>query len=216
MKIPFGLLLADGPLLLKHKPHSLAPHLLGYEAPSTTHAVLNEQGLICGLSSGTSISTSTFCLFSASLSLAPHGAQIKDRVLALVLQWLNLIKSAPHSKLEEHHQELQKMADARCDRRDKSDPLDFVPCAPKQARRSSMEEALPKPSSLGEFDSENFEFLNERLAPEHVLTTIRDPDHASDGINLSAYEMDWEVENGVKNNIAKVHDQKKLTKLKKL
>lgn len=194
IKISFAMPPTTDAILATSRPHLLASHLLGHEAPNTLHAVLSDKGLINGLSSGTSIDTSTFSFFSVTLSLTPHGMQNKDQVLDLVFQWLNLIKNAPHDKLKEYHQELQKMADIRFNFREAADPLDFASYAAKQMFRYPLEEILSAPSSLGEFDSESYEFLKGKLVPENAIITVFDPDHDDNGGKLSVSDEEWETE----------------------
>ena len=52
LKIFFACPPLNDPLLKESKPQRVLSHLIGHEAPGSLHAVLNEDGLITGLSSG--------------------------------------------------------------------------------------------------------------------------------------------------------------------
>ena len=79
------------------RPHRVISHLIGHEGNGSLHQILNDEGLIYGLSSGMGVDTSDFGLFSVTLRLTKKGIQQRDHVTALFWQWINLIKTFTES-----------------------------------------------------------------------------------------------------------------------
>lgn len=102
---------SDDPVMASSRPFRVLSHLLGHESPGSLHHLLEEEGWINSLASGTGISCSDFSLANLSLTLTPKGLKERDQVLAKVWQWFRLIKDAvlsdEHGVIERYHNELK-------------------------------------------------------------------------------------------------------------
>ena len=102
---------SDDPVMASSRPFRVLSHLLGHESPGSLHHLLEEEGWINSLASGTGISCSDFSLANLSLTLTPKGMKERDQVLAKVWQWFRLIKDAvlsdEHGVIERYHNELK-------------------------------------------------------------------------------------------------------------
>jgi len=102
---------SDDPVMASSHPFRVLSHLLGHESPGSLHHLLEEEGWINSLASGTGISCSDFSLANLSLTLTPKGLKERDQVLAKVWQWFRLIKDAvlsdEHGVIERYHNELK-------------------------------------------------------------------------------------------------------------
>jgi len=182
IKISFATPPSCDPLIQKSRPERVLSHLQGHESPGSLHFVLNELGYITGLSSGTSIDTSDFSLFSLSLSLTPKGMAEKDKVLDLSFQWIALIKDAIVNQPElmaQYHQELQQMSANNFRFRENANPVDFCSLAAEELFHSyhPIERILVGGYDENETydDKLSLEYLK-RMTPENCIITTVDSD----------------------------------------
>ena len=134
IKLQFATPPFDDAKLADVRPYRVISHLLGHESVGSLHSLLNEEGYINSLSSGVGIDTTDFSLCSVTISLTPKGLQERDRVLALVWQWINLIKSSVKNDsdgalMAKYHQEMSDMAAVNFRYRENGDPCDFCTTA---------------------------------------------------------------------------------------
>lgn len=74
------------------RPQRTISHLIGHEGEGSLHQVLNDAGLIHGLSCGIGVDVSDFGLFNVSIRLTKKGIQERDKVITLFWEWINLIE----------------------------------------------------------------------------------------------------------------------------
>lgn len=169
----------EDPVLKKTRPHRVISHLLGHESPGSLHHLLNERGYITGLSSGTTLDTSDFSLFSLSLGLTPKGMKAKEEVLELSFQWIAMIKKTAHEDpelLTKYHDELRQIAETNFKFRENGDPTDFCSSAAELLFESDIPPGniLVSGSRSNDYDPVVAEAFLERMAPANCMITIVD------------------------------------------
>jgi insulysin len=192
LKVQFATPPMEDPVLRKTKPHRVVSHLLGHESPGSLHCLMNEMGLITGLTSGASIDTSEFSLFGMTLSLTPKGMKEKELVLDLVFQWIGLIKDTAIKEpdlLAAYHNELSQISANGFKFRENGDPTDFCSSASELLFDDDHPaEILASGSLVDDYDPVVAKSFLERLSPDNAMVTLVDsstkPDE-SDG---------WKVE----------------------
>jgi insulysin len=176
VKVHFSTPPMDDPVLRKTKPHRVLSHLLGHESPGSLHSLLNELGLITGLSSGASIDTSDFSLFGLTLSLTPKGMEEKDLVLELIFQWIALIKKTAIEQpelLADYHNELRQISANNFKFRESGDPTDFCTSASElMFDDENPAKILASGSLVNDYDTLVAEAFLERLKPQNAMVTI--------------------------------------------
>lgn len=189
IKIFFATPPLDDPAIQLSKPYRALSHFLGHEAPGSLHALLNEEGLLMSLSSGLSLDTTDFSLFSLSLALTPQGMKAKDHVLDLVFQWIALLREQSEEQLAAYHDELRQISAMSFRFRENSDPTDFCSQASEQLFEEGLDptRVLIASNEAGEYDRVvERAFLN-RMRPENCMVSIVSSD-------LDEAVGDWKTE----------------------
>jgi len=172
------------PELRKTRPHRVLSHLIGHESPGSLHYVLNEQGLITGLSSGAAIDASDFSLFSVSMSLTPKGMKNKEKILDLIFQWTALIKKVATENpglLAKYHDELQQIGMMNFKFREQGNPMDFCSSASELMFETNvLEEILVSGTKSDDYDPVIAAEFMERLSPYNCMINIVDSDLKKD------------------------------------
>lgn len=178
LKVQFATPPMDDPVLSKTKPHRVLSHLIGHESPGSLYCLLNEHGLITGLSSGAALDTSDFSLFGITISLTTKGMQEKEFVLDLIFQWLALIKRTVIEQpelLAQYHDELRQISAMNFRFRESSNPTDFV-CSAAELMfdNSPPSELLASGTIVDEYDPLVSKAFLDRLDPKNCMVTIVD------------------------------------------
>jgi len=180
------------PELRKTRPHGVISHLIGHESPGSLHHLLNEQGLIMGLSSGAALDASDFSLFSVSLSLTPKGMKEKNKVLDLIFQWIALIKKVATENpllIAEHHSELQQIGMTNFKFREQGNPMDFCSSASElMFEIDRPEEILVSGTKSDDYDPVIAAAFLDRLSPYNCMINIVDSDLKNESLE------EWKVE----------------------
>jgi insulysin len=203
IKLYFAFPPMNDPLLKETHPYRVISHLLGHESPGSLHYLLNDEGLINGLSSGTGVGVTDFSLATFSMSLTPEGMKKRDYVLSLVFQWISLVQSViendEHGLMEQYHDELRRIATMNFRFRENGDPTDFASGAAELMFEYEPSLILAGSAFTKEYRPELAKALMERMNPENVLITISDQDldkenspHADSETSLGASE--WQTE----------------------
>eukprot|EP00980_Cylindrotheca_fusiformis_P026152 scaffold15472_cov117-Cylindrotheca_fusiformis.AAC.16 len=193
LKVQFATPPTADPVLRRTKPHRVVSHLLGHESPGSLHCLLNEMGLITGLSSGAAIDTSDFSLFGLTVSLTAKGMKEKDLVMDLIFEWIRLVKDTAMSDpslLAEYHNELREIAAINFKFRESGDPTDFCSSAAELLFEDDRPgDILVSGSLVDDYDPVVANAFLERLSPDNAMITVVDSakehHHGSDG---------WKVE----------------------
>jgi len=176
MKLQFSTPPFDDEVLADVRPYRVISHLIGHESVGSLHSLLNEEGLINSLSSGVGIDTTDFSLCSVTISLTPKGLKEKDRVLALVWQWINLIKASVKSDkdglMAKYHEEMAAMSRVNFKYRENGDPCDFCTTASGMLFSYEPTKLLAGSSLAGEYNAETTSAFLERFTPENCLVTV--------------------------------------------
>jgi insulysin len=187
LKINFSTPPMDDPEVNKCKPHRVISHILGHESPGSLHALLNDEGYINGLSSGTGIDVSDFSLFTLTISLTPKGMKEKDKVLDLVFQWIALLREN-QDKLVDYHDELRLLSDTHFRFRENGDPTDFVSTASELLfGESERARILLGDSEADDLDPVMLQAMMDRFRPSNCMISILDSD-------LDASKGEWKTE----------------------
>jgi insulysin len=168
----------DDPAIQSSKPYRALSHFLGHESPGSLHALLNEDGLLTSLSSGLSLDTSDFSLFSLTIGLTPKGMKVKDHVLDLVFHWIALLREPDLEQRAAYHDELRQISDVSFRFRENDDPTDFCSSAAEQLFEDGLDPArvLIASNEASAYDpAVEDEFLN-RLRPDNCMIHIIDSD----------------------------------------
>ena len=191
----------DDPVLRESRPFRVLSHLVGHESPGSLHHLLNEEGWINSLSSGTGIDTSDFSLANMAITLTPKGMRERDQVLAKTWQWFALIKDAvmndPHGVIEQYHNELKAMTDNSFKFREPGDPTDFCSAAAERLFDYEPSKILLASAEVGDYDVEVARAFLERLTPQNSLVVITGPELEDEEIEkseVSAKGIDWQTE----------------------
>jgi len=159
------------------RPHRVVSHLLGHESQGSLHQVLNDDGLIHGLSSGIGVDTSSFGLFSVTIRLTQKGMQNRDRVEALFWEWLELIKKyAYENKLEAYHEELRSLSTIGYRFKENSSPVDFCSVTSENMFYHEPDELLHAAYSTGDYDDNVIRKFLDRLTPKNSVVHVWDSD----------------------------------------
>jgi insulysin len=193
IKLMFATPPMEDPILRRTKPYRVISHLLGHESPGSLHALLNEMGVLTGLTSGVAIDVSDFSLFSLTLSLTPKGMKEKDLVLDLIFQWFALVKQTALEQpelLTKYHDELRQMSDNSLKFRENGDPTDFCSSAAETLFDdvTPPAELLVGGSKCEDYDPVVARAFLERLRPENAMITIVDSGLTKENAD------EWQVE----------------------
>jgi len=184
IKLHFATPSSEDPVLKESRPARVISHLLGHEAPGSLHAVLNELGYVTSLSSGVSVGTSDFSLFSLTLSLTPEGMKERDFVLDLAFQWIALIRDTleNNSELREDlHEEMNHLAQMNFNFRENGDVTDFCSQASDlMFDYPNYSEILRVSVKAGPYDPVVAKAFLELLRPENAMINIVSADLESD------------------------------------
>lgn len=184
VKLYFSTPPLNDPVLKESRPYRVISHLLGHESPGSLHSLLNDEGLITGLSSGIGIDTSDFSLFSISVSLTPKGMAQQEYVLSLIFQWIALIRkeanNEEHNILKSYHDELHQISDMNFQFRENGDPTDFCSRAADLMFDYEPSKLLYGSGMTGDFDSAVATAFLERLTPEHAMVTVIRPEEETE------------------------------------
>lgn len=204
IKLYFATPPLEDPLLKQSRPYRVLSHLLGHEAPGSLHSLLNDEGLLTGLSSGVGIDSSDFSLFSLNMDLTPKGMEQKDRVLNLTFQWIALIRDglADESLMKAYHDELRQISDMNFRYRENGDPTDFCSRASELMFEDDSSKILLGESAGTEYDPVVAKSFLERMTPENAMITVISPDF--DGVP----ESEWQTEKwyGAKYHVVDFND----------
>lgn len=173
----------DDPTILESRPDRVLTHLLGHESPGSLHALLLEEGLINGLSSGVGVSTSDFSLCSVTLSLTPKGMEQRDLVLSLFWQYVNLIKSHVMNDdeiMEKYHEELGQISEMHFNFRENGDPTDFCSNAAELLHDFKPEKILVGYGMPGSYNATVTKAFMERIRPDNCIINIQSSDFDTD------------------------------------
>ncbi|KAI2497496.1 hypothetical protein MHU86_16998 [Fragilaria crotonensis] len=190
IKLYFATPPLDDPLLKQSRPYRVLSHLLGHEAPGSLHSLLNDEGLLTGLSSGVGIDSSDFSLFSLNIGLTPKGMEQKDRVLNFLFQWIALIRDglADESLMKAYHEELRQISDISFRYRENGDPTDFCSHSAELMFENEPSKILYGENAGGEYDPVVAKAFLERMIPENAMITIISPEFEGVG------ESEWQTE----------------------
>jgi len=157
------------------RPHRVISHLIGHEGNGSLHQILNDEGLIYGLSSGMGVDTSDFGLFSVTLRLTKKGIQQRDHVTALFWQWINLIKTFTESNdLAAYHEELRALSSIAYRFKENGNPVDFCSAMSENMFYYSPQELINAAYKTGDYDHEVVcKFIN-RLIPNNSMVHVWD------------------------------------------
>jgi len=174
------------PLLRKSLPQRLVSHLLGHEAPGSLHHLLSDLGYINSLSSGTSVDTRDFSLFSLTMGMTPKGMSNTEEVIDLCFQWIAMIRSLVFGEsssdgndlLRKYHDELKRLSQNSFMFRENGDPTSFVSSAAESLYlyEDKPGEMLRGDSFYSIYDEDITKAFLQRLRPENVMITITDSD----------------------------------------
>jgi insulysin len=191
----------DDPVLRESRPFRVLSHLVGHESPGSLHHLLMEEGWINGLSSGTGVSTTDFCLSNVAITLTPRGMRDRDMVLAKTWQWLALIKDAvmndPHGVIEQYHNELRTLTETSFKFREMGDPTDFCSAAAERLFDHEPSKILLGSAEVGDYDVDVARAFLERLTPQNSLVVITGPELEDEEIEkavVSARDSHWQTE----------------------
>jgi insulysin len=190
IKLYFATPPLDDPLLKQSRPYRVLSHLLGHEAPGSLHCLLNDEGLLTGLSSGVGIDSCDFSLFSLNIGLTPKGMEQKDRVLNFLFQWIALIRDglADERLMKAYHEELRQISDISFRYRENGDPTDFCSHSAELLFENEPSKILYGENAGGEYDPVVAKAFLERMIPENAMITIISPEFEGVG------ESEWQTE----------------------
>jgi insulysin len=191
---------ADDPAIFQTRPDRVLSHLLGHEGPGSLHALLLEEGLVNTLSSGLSISTSDFGFCSISLQVTPKGMEHRDRLISLVWQWINLIKTAVYENEElmiAYHDELSNISKFYFKFRENGDPTDFVSSVAEGLFEYEPSKILLGTSDPAPYNASVTKAFLDRLRPDNCLLQMHSQDFENEtagSFDVSAASAEWQYE----------------------
>lgn len=191
---------SDDPAIFQTRPDRVLSHLLGHEGPGSLHALLLEEGLVNTLSSGLTISTSDFGLCSISLQVTPKGMEHRDRLISLVWQWINLIKTVVHENEElmiAYHNELSSISKFYFKFRENGDPTDFVSSVAEGLFEYEPSKILVGTSDPAPYNATVTKAFLDRLRPDNCLLQMHSQDFENEkagSFNVSAASAEWQCE----------------------
>mgnify|MGYP000094006387 CR=1 FL=1 len=108
----------------RNKPDSLIAYLLGYEGKGSILSLLKTRQWATTLTAGSGVNGSNFKDFNISISLTKNGENYIDEIVAIVLNYIDLLKDKPLA--EHYYQEKQSIAGLSFKYQEKSSPIDTV------------------------------------------------------------------------------------------
>ena len=127
----------------------------------------------------------------------------KDRVIRLVFEWIDLIRSAinddKNGLMKEYHDELRQISRNSFLFRENGDPTGFVSNAAELLFEYEPSMILAASSMTGEYDPEVTKAYMDRFRPSNALITVTDSDLGEDDSGIdkpksSAHSAQWETE----------------------
>jgi len=190
IKLLFATPPGTDPAVIENRPDRVISHLLGHESPGSLHALLLEEGLINGLSSGTGISTSDFSLFSLTIQLTPKGMQNRDHVMSLVWQYISLIKSVAQDDetMSKYHDELVSISKTHFRFQENGDPTDFCSGAAEAMFDYDATKIMVANAFPGKYNADITKAFLERFSPENCIISIQSPDFETESTDENSYE----------------------------
>lgn len=191
---------SDDPAIFQTRPDRVLSHLLGHEGPGSLHALLLEEGLVNTLSSGLTISTSDFGLCSISVQVTPKGMEHRDRLISLVWQWINLIKTVVHENEElmiAYHDELSSISKFYFKFRENGDPTDFVSSVAEGLFEYEPSKILVGTSDPAPYNATVTKAFLDRLRPDNCLLQMHSQDFENETVgsfDVSAASAEWQYE----------------------
>ena len=200
----------------KIRPQRVVSHLIGHEGEGSLHQILNDDGLIHGLSCGTGVDTSDFGLFSVTIRLTKKGMKEKEKVIGLFWQWLKLIENyAKENELAPYHdgklvlhyivhrlflsflsrfishyaflfEELRSLSDIGYRFKENGSQVDFCSAMSENMFYYKPDELLCGAYKTGNYDHDIVQKFIGRLSPKNSIIHVWDSDFEKDD--------DWKVE----------------------
>ena len=152
------------------KPISHIAHLLGHEGKGSLLSLLRDKGWGDGLSAGTGFDHESEATFSVSIKLTPQGLGHVEDIVALVFQYLNLIKE--QGLKQWIFDENRSLAEIRFRFKEKPPPLAYVRSLAALLHVYPPKDVLKASYLYERFDSELIQSFLERLTPENLLVTV--------------------------------------------
>lgn len=182
LQISFATPPMEDPRFRQSKPYRALSHFLGHEAPGSLHALLQKKGMITSLSSGVSIDTSDFSLFTVTLSLTEQGMKDWEIVLDWFFEWVALLRQQSDKQLAAYHNELRQLSSNSFRFRENSDPTDFCSAMSEILFAEDFEpsELLVFSNESGEYDSEIAKAFLDRFSPSNCFATLVSSDFDSE------------------------------------
>ena len=197
----------NDPVLRDSRIFRVLSHLVGHESPGSLHHLLQEEGWVNSLASGTGVSTSDFCLSNVAITLTPKGMKDRDQVLEKAWQWFALIKDAvindAHGLIEQYHNELKIITETSFKYRENGDPTDFCQSSAEKLFDYEPSKILLGSAEVGDYDVDVARAFLERLTPENSLVVITGPelgDEEAEESEVSARDAPWQKEEVCINN----------------
>lgn len=175
------------------KPELYISHVLGHEGEGSLHAVLNQMGWVDQLSAGPSQPFSDSQLFAVNISLTPEGDSEREKVLALLFQYVDLVRSAgPQEATFREIAALQEIEFAH--KEDSPLPDDFAASAAMALFKYPPEEALRGPFAVDEWKPEVIQEYLDMLRPDRSLIFVTSSAFVPEASAADAAANGWRTE----------------------
>ncbi|MBY6064391.1 insulinase family protein [Pseudidiomarina sediminum] len=149
------------------KPNAFVSYLLGSEMPGTPAFVLKEQGLISSLNaSADPTHYGNYGVFTVNLNLTDQGMQHREAITALLMQYIELIKTEGVD--EKYFQEIRTSLANQFRFLEKSDEFGYVSNLAEAMQNRPAEMAIAAPFHYDAFDADAIRAVLDQLTPERL------------------------------------------------
>eukprot|EP00931_Biecheleriopsis_adriatica_P031421 TRINITY_DN18431_c0_g1_i3.p1 TRINITY_DN18431_c0_g1~~TRINITY_DN18431_c0_g1_i3.p1 ORF type:complete len:1119 (+),score=279.20 TRINITY_DN18431_c0_g1_i3:68-3424(+) len=175
------------------KPELYLAHLLGHEGPGSLHDILNQLGWVDQLSAGPSQNFADEQLFAVNISLTPEGDQHREEVLAMLFEYVELVRSAgPQEAIFKELAALQEISFAH--KEETPLPDDFASGVAMAMQRYPAHEVLRGPFALDEWREDVVAEYLSTLTPERCLIFLTSDAFTEESRAGDAAEKGWKTE----------------------
>ncbi|RUO72063.1 peptidase M16 [Pseudidiomarina sediminum] len=149
------------------KPNAFVSYLLGSEMPGTPAFVLKEQGLISSLNASADPTRyGNYGAFTVNLNLTDQGMQHREAITALLMQYIELIKTEGVD--EKYFQEIRTSLANQFRFLEKSDEFGYVSNLAEAMQNRPAEMAIAAPFHYDAFDADAIRAVLDQLTPERL------------------------------------------------
>jgi secreted Zn-dependent insulinase-like peptidase len=160
------------------KPAEYLAGLLGHEGPGSVLSILKRRGWADGLSAGLSVDNSDSAALTVNVDLTQGGAAQTDAIIALVFQYLDLVRERGIEQWRQSEQ--ARLYDIAFQFAERTTAIDYVSDLASALQIYPAVDVLRAGFRNDVFDPALLRHYLDQLTPENVLVTVLAPETKAD------------------------------------